>query len=240
MAHKERSPEKAASALLAALDKAHDDRHIGRPVVRKKLRTLVADSGYAVLTSSLRARLVAAFTSAGLHVAPGIADPAVGQDAFLTISRHPIEPEAFVFAKEIHLERFVEASLGIGILKNLSLYAHPDGKSGRQFRVGGLFVDLLCREALTPTTWGLVAIELKRSDAPRGTLVQMGSYLQLLKKQFPGRAVRGIIVSSSEQAIDTRVLGEAQPVPFRIDWIRYRVTFEPVGSTATSSRVSDR
>jgi hypothetical protein len=227
----ERSPELTVQSILNALQKEQHANDVGQPVLRKKLKTLVAEAGYRVLTAGLRSQLVSAFTSAGLHVSPDVSDPAVGQDAFLTISSHPIQPEAFLFQKEVHLERFVEASLGIDCLKNLSLYKHPDGRSGRQFRLGSLIVDLLCREALSPQKWGLVAIELKRDEAPRGTLVQMGEYLLELRKAFPGRPVRGIIISSSEDAIDRKVLGEQDSLPFRVDWLRYHVTLKSVGST---------
>ena len=98
-------------------------------------------------------------------------------------------------------------------------------------------VDLLCREALSPQRWGLVAIELKRSDAPRGTLVQTIEYLGKLRAEFPGRPLRGIIISSSEEAIDRQVLGEESGLPFRVDWLRYRVAFEHLGSTKQAHSV---
>lgn len=216
------------ASLLATLQDEQRTKHVGEPVVRKKLRTLVADAGYSVLAPTLRKKLTSAFTAAGLHVSADVGDPAVGQDTFLAISTHPIKPEAFLFAKEVHLEGFVEASLGIGPLKNLSLFQASDERSGRQFRIGGKVVDLLCKEALGSDRWGLVAIELKRDEAPRGTLTQMVEYLDLLHKSFPDRSLRGIIVSSSEDAIDRKVLGE-QPLRFRVDWLRYKVSFEPVG-----------
>jgi hypothetical protein len=224
--------------VLSALQDAQRSKYVGEPVLRKKLRTLVAHSGYSVLAPPLRKKLSAAFTAAGLHASPDIADPAVGQDSFLTISTHPIKPDAFLFAKEAELERFVEASLGVGAFKNLTLY-QTDGRSGRQFRVGGQIIDLLCREALGPERWGLVAIELKRGEAPRGTLTQMVEYLTLLQKHFPGRPLRGIIVSSSEEAIDAQVLGE-QALPFRIDWMRYKMSIEPVGALPAEDAANRR
>jgi hypothetical protein len=225
-----KSPDLAVRSLLDALQE-QQAKAVGEPVIRMKLRTLVAKSGYVVLTPTVRAKLVAALTAAGLHVSPELVDAAVGQDRFLAISRHPIQPDAFLFKKEAHLEDFVEASLGVDVLRNLTLYRDNHGRPGRQFKIGRLCIDLLCREALSPDKWGLVAIELKREEAPRGTLSQIMEYLESLQKIFPGRALRGIIISSSEEAIDSKVLGEQHSLPFRVDWLRYRVTLSRVGST---------
>jgi hypothetical protein len=226
---KDKSPNLVAQTLLAALQeqRAND---LGEPVLRMKVRTLVAKSGYSVLTPTVRQKLIAALASSGLHVCPELDDPAVGQERYLVVGTQPIQPEAFLFKKEAHLEDFVEASLGVGVLKNLTLY-RQDGHSGRQFKLGKLCIDLLCKEALSPQSWGLVAIELKRDEAPRGTLSQTMEYLQALQNAFPGRPVRGIIISSSDEAIDAKVLGEQHSLPFRVDWLRYRVTFDKVGST---------
>jgi hypothetical protein len=227
---KDKSPALAAQSLVNALQE-QQATGMGAPVLRLKLRTLVAQSGYSVLTPTVRAKLVTALRSAGLHVAPELVDAAVGQDRFLAISRHPLQPDAFLFKKEAHLEDFVEASLGVDVLRNLTLYRGADGRPGRQFKVGRLCVDLLCRETLSPNKWGLVAIELKREEAPRGTLSQIMEYLESLQKIFPGRPLRGIIISSSEEAIDAKVLGEQHSLPFRVDWLRYRVTLSRVAAT---------
>lgn len=226
----EKTPTTAIAALRARLDHARDVDGTGAPIVRRKFKTLMAASGFRVLAPTLRSALAAGFAAATLHVQPDVLDPTIGQDDYLAIGLTPIQPEAFLFEKEKHLERFIEVSLGIGTLSRLSLYRHPDGRSGRQFPVGDKYVDLLCREALTTNQWGLVAIEIKRRDAPKGTLTQMCEYLQLLKQQFPGRSLRGVIISSSEEAIDKKVLGEAN-IPYRVDWYRYKVSFEKVGGS---------
>ena len=59
----------------------------------------------------------------------------------------------------------------------------------------------------------------------------MCEYLDLLTEAFPNRPVRGIVVSSSEEAIDKRILGEAS-MRFKVDWYRYTVSIEKVGSTS--------
>ena len=76
-----------------------------------------------------------------------------------------------------------------------------------------------------------MAIGLKRNEAPRGTLVQMGEHPLEFRKAFPGTPVRGIVISSSEDAIDRKVLGAQDSPWFRVDWLRYHVTLKAVGST---------
>lgn len=121
----------------------------------------------------------------------------------------------------------------MGSLSRLSLYRHTDGRSGREFRVCGRYVDLLCKETLSASKWGLVAIEIKRSEAPKGTLTQLCEYLALLASQFPSRQVRGMVISSSEEAIDRRILGEVA-LRYPIDWFRYKVAIEKVASSGQS------
>jgi hypothetical protein len=199
-----------------------------RPVIRRKVTTLMRAAGYQVLTLQLRQSLARSLELAGLHVFPNVCDPTVRRSAFLRIGLHPFPPEAFLFEKESHLERFVEASLGIGSLSRLSLYQHHDGRSGRQFLISERRVDLLCKEALGRDTWGLVAMEFKRSAAPKGTLTQLGEYLMLLAREFPGRPVRGMVVSSCDRSVDRHVLGQA--LAHSIEWYRYKVSIDPVGS----------
>ena len=84
-------------------------------------------------------------------------------------------------------------------------------------------IDLLCQEKTKHRAGTLVAIELKRHNPP-DTVHQLVGYLDALKKLFPKRELRGIIISSSENPATTvSVEGAGE---YDIEWYRYRVEFE--------------
>ena len=191
---RERSPEAATvPSILIALQKERHANDVGQPVLRKKLRTLVAEAGYdGYLTAGLRSQLVAAFTSAGLHVSPNVS----GSRRSARMSFSPSAATRFSLRRFSFKRRFTSSALSRRRSASTLLGTFPSTSIPMVVQVASsgsahLIVDLLCREALSPQKWGLVAIELKRDEAPRGTLVQMGEYLLELRKAFPGRPVRG-------------------------------------------------
>jgi len=84
-------------------------------------------------------------------------------------------------------------------------------------------IDLLCQERTRTGFEALVAIELKRGGG-RGSVEQMLGYLKALRKQFPTRDVRGIIVSGQEDPATAALLKDLSG--YRIELLCYQVTFK--------------
>jgi hypothetical protein len=69
-------------------------------------------------------------------------------------------------------------------------------------------------------------MELKRGESAREAVVQLASYMDRLRAMFPGRKVRGIIISGREDAVGLSILGDYPR--YQIDWYCYKVDFTQV------------
>ena len=142
----------------------------------------------------------------------------------MQFSRDPFPPTPLVFRKESHLQQLVLASLGQGVFRNLKPFRSPGNPSGFEYHLPkGRKIDLLCQERTKHSAGTLVAIELKRHNPP-DTVDQLVGYIDALRKKFPKREVRGIIISSSENPETTVSLDGRDG--YDIEWYRYRVEFE--------------
>ena len=169
-------------------------------------------------------RLRQQVAQAGLFTEPSLLDPGLNPEDWVRFSREPFPAEPLVFAKEVHLQSLVLSSLGQGVFRNLKPFKSPGNPSGVEYQLpDDRRIDLLCQEKTKHRAGTLVAIELKRHNPP-DTVDQLVSYLDALKKRFPKRAVRGMIISSSEDPATTVSLEGAGG--HDIEWYRYRVEFE--------------
>jgi hypothetical protein len=193
------------SGMLAAL---HEDEARGAkpPLERRTVTAECHQRGSLRFLAQLEERL----KEAGIYTEPPLADSAVRLDDWLLFSTGPFPPDSAFFSKEKDLQRFVEACLGNGAFRNLELFRSPGRASGREFRLpGGHRIDLLCQERTKSGVGALVAIELKRSQE-RGTVEQMVGYLEELKRLYPSRHVRGIIIAGREDQVAATLLKNVQ------------------------------
>lgn len=210
--------QRVLDALIADAD--DDD---GPPIVRHKLRAIRRACGREKLSAEFLIRLQERFDLAGLHASPRLDDTNLRLDDPIRISTQPVPPYKMMFPTEATLRDFVESNLGIGVFERLTP-ARLDGKPAREFPVGRGRIDLLCRERLASRKDALVVIELKR-DRQRGTVEQIKEYIDAVRKEYPGRSVRGIIVSGRENrtAFDP---AEHERDGYDIRWYCYHVDFE--------------
>ena len=178
-------------------------------IKRRKLRTVTHECGFKKASLPFLARLRQQVAQAGLFTDPSLVDPALNPEDWVRFSREPFPSKPLVFRKEEHLQQLVLASLGQGVFRNLKPFRSPGNQSGMEYGLpNGRRIDLLCREKTKHRAGTLVAIELKRHNPP-DTVDQLVGYLDALKKRFPEREVRGIIISSSEDPATT-VSGEGR------------------------------
>lgn len=194
------------------------------PVERRLLSTVASECGSRA-TGKFRDRLQKQLRESGIHANPPLTDIGLRLKDWVRFSTESFPPDTLLFSSEKHLQKFVEACLGSGDFRNLRLYKGDRG-SGREFRLpDGGKIDLLCEEITRSGPGALVAIELKR-EQQRGTLEQVIGYLDDLKLLFPGRSVRGIIVSGREDEVAASMLRTV--TVHRIDWYCYHVKFGKV------------
>ncbi|HQZ72845.1 MAG TPA: endonuclease NucS [Anaerolineae bacterium] len=194
------------------------------PIERRKLRTIITDCGQKRGSQQFLARLASRLAEAGIYSEPAIADSGLRADDWVLFSSGPFPPDSAFFPRETDLQRFVEACLGSGVFRNLEPYRGDGRKSGREYLLpDGRRIDLLCQERTRSGVGALVVIELKR-EHERGTIEQVMSYIDTLKKLHPSRTVRGIIVSGRESQVASTLLKTA--TGYDIKWFCYRVTFE--------------
>ena len=203
--------------------------------VRRKLRTVAAECGQRA-TSRFREELRAALASSGIYSEPQLGDMGLRLDDWVLFAEGPFPPDAAFFPRERDLQRFVESCLGSGAFRGLELW-RAGGRSGREFRLpNGTRIDLLCQERARRGPGALVAIEFKR-DHERGTVQQMVEYIDGLQEVFPGREVRGIVVSGREDQVSAALL---KSLPgYQIDWMCYEVSFRHIASSAPKEQRGD-
>ena len=164
------------------------------------------------------------FEQAGLHTNPTQVDEALRPGDWVRFSTEPFPPDLLSFAKEKDLQRFVKACLGNRVFRGLEIYKDRIRVEGHEFCLDdGERIDLLCQERTRTGFEALVAIELKRGGG-RGSVEQMLGYLKALRKQFPTRDVRGIIVSGQEDPATAALLKDLSG--YRIELLCYQVTFK--------------
>jgi hypothetical protein len=151
-------------------------------------------------------------------------DPGLRLDDWVLFSTGPFPAASAFFSRESDLQRFVEACLGSSVFRNLEPFK-PDGRrSCREFRLpDGRRIDLLCQERTKSGKGALVAIELKR-EQQRGTVQQLVEYLDALKRMFPSRTVKGVIISGREDQVAATMLKSV--VGYDIQWFCYDVSFK--------------
>ncbi|MFN2317153.1 MAG: hypothetical protein ABR602_10755 [Gemmatimonadales bacterium] len=147
----------------------------------------------------------------------------VAPNTWIKFGRVPIEEDRHRFPEEAAIRTFVKKALGQGIFRNLRPLRSRIRQSGKEFRLlDNTRVDLLCEEKLGRRWTGLVAIEFKHQRV-REAPAQMIAYLTQLRREFPGRQVRGLIITSEEDAQVATLLLNIRG--FDIEWITYRVDF---------------
>lgn len=193
-------------------------------IKRRKLRTITYECGYKKASLPFLERLRRGLREAGLFTKPSLVDRGLNPNDWVRFSRDPFPGDLLVFRKERHLQELVLASLGQGVFRNLKPFRTPGNPSGFEYRLpNGRKIDLLCQERTKHSAGTLVAIELKNHNPPN-TVRQLVGYINALRKKFPKRDVRGIIISSSEDPETTVSLGGRDG--YDIEWYRYRVEFE--------------
>lgn len=198
------------------------------PVERRKLRTLVSECGRKRGTPAVLEQIAQRFQEAGLYFDCPVSDSSLRPDDYVWISTGPFPPDAMLFPREADLRKFVLACLGSGAFRQLEPLK---GQSkGLEFSLpDGSRVDLLCQERAKSGAGALVAIEFKR-DHQRGTIEQLIGYIEQLKVMFPGRPVKGIVISGREdQALAARLPIMAQGYDIR--WFCYQVSFDPTAAS---------
>jgi len=194
------------------------------PVERRLLSTITKECGSRA-SEKFREQLERRLSESGIYTDPPLTDVGLRLKDWVRFSTESFAPDALLFSSEKHLQKFVESCLGSGVFRNLRLYKGDRGP-GREFRLpDGGKIDLLCEEITRSGPGALVAIELKR-EQQRGTLEQVVGYLDDLKLLFPGRSVRGIIVSGREDEVAASMLRTV--TSHRIDWYCYHVKFGKV------------
>lgn len=193
------------------------------PIERRKLRTIASACGKrasAPFLASLQDRL----NHASIYTEPPLIDSGLRLDDWVLFSTGPFPAAAAFFSKESDLQRFVEASLGSSVFRNLEPFK-PDGRrSCREFRLpDGRRIDLLCQERGKSGKGALVAIELKR-EQQRGTVQQMVEYLDALKQLYPLRTAKGLIITGREDQVSATLLKGI--VGYDIQWFCYDVSFK--------------
>lgn len=193
--------------------------------LRRQLSTIADECGSKVTPKFVEA-LSASLRLNGLHAASPLTFNAVRRSDTVLLSRTPPPERSAVFMNEADLARFVLANLGKGPFAGLEPYKPAGRKSASEYRLSnGKRVDLLCRERNPPDTGAVVAIEFKKQDAAEA-LMQILEYLDLLRQEFKGRPVRGIIISANAEEA-ARVLAHAKPNS-NITWLTYDVKFPKV------------
>ena len=196
----------------------------GHAIKRRKLRTVTRECGLKKASLPFLQRLRRQLAQAGVFTAPSLTDLGLNPGDWVRFSTGPFPSAPLVFAKEVHLQRLVLASLGQGIFQNLKPFRSKGNTSGMEYRLpDGRRIDLLCQERTKHRAGTLVAIELKR-QSPKKAVRQLCGYLDALEKKFAGRRVRGIVISSDEDDTSTTKLPGAGD--HDIEWYRYRVEFE--------------
>jgi hypothetical protein len=195
------------------------------PLVRRKLRTIAAQCGYDNVLASFLGRLKNELQKNGLYTEPPVDQQDLAHDDSVYFSTGPFPPDSLFFPKERQLQEFVKSCLGSGRFRGLQLYQDGE-RNGWEFPVPGGRVDLLCEEKRRRGKGALVAMELKRGESAREAVVQLAGYIDKLRHLFPGRAVKGIVISGREDVVGLSVLREFED--HGIEWYCYRVEFNPV------------
>lgn len=204
--------------------RADEARHMDPPIEKRKLRTVTRECGLKKASRAFLKRLQERANNAGLYSEPPLDDAGLRPDDWIFFSSGPIPPDAMMFSREEDLRQLVEACLGNGVFRNLELYKEAGSITGHEYRLpNGARIDLLCQERTKSGSGALVAMELKR-DRERGTVDQMVDYLDALKKYFPQRKVRGIIISGREDRVGSALLKQVDG--YEIDWYCYHADFE--------------
>lgn len=205
----------------------HGADNTGMPVERRRLSTVLAECGVRATTAAL-ARIGNSLAEVGVYSEPPLSGDGLRRDDWILFSTGPLPPDSLLFAREADLARFFEACLGSGPFRLLRPYKEGRKNRSREFRLpSGNRIDLLCEESRRSGKGGLVAVELKR-ERQRGTIEQMVEYLDELRKLFPDREVRGLIITGREDRVGAALIHEA--AGHAIDWFCYRVEFEKVAS----------
>jgi hypothetical protein len=222
----------AVDSFIAGMKQAfheHEQRGLKPPLERRKLRTILNGCGKRGSPSFL-VRVDTRLMEAGIYTEPRVTDSGLRLDDWVLLSTGPFPPDSTLFPRESDLQRFVQACLGSGVFRNLELYRGRGNGSGREFRLpSGQRIDLLCQERTRTGHGALVVIELKR-EHERGTVDQVMGYIDELKKLFPARAVKSIIVSGREDQVASVRL--RQVTGYDIRWLCYQVRFDELARSA--------
>lgn len=215
------------SACIEDLQAALRERQAGGqtlPVVRRKLRTLLADCGKRGTPGAL-ADILHRFNQAGLYCEPSLTDEGLRLGHWVSLSTGPFPADSVFFPREADLRKFVAACLGSGVFRNLVPFK-PKGRSdGTEYGLpDGSRIHLLCQERTKTGFGALVAIEFKRQHE-RGAVEQLAGYIDLLRARFPERTVKGIIVTGREDQVAAARLPQAGK-GYDIRWVCYEVAFE--------------
>ncbi len=221
--------QESLAAFIANIKTSLEDRRARGetpPLVRRKLRTIASDCGYENVMASFLGRLKDELEKNGLYTEPPLDQPDIEHDDSVCLSTGPFPADSLFFPKERQLQLFVKSCLGSGRFRSLRLYEDSEC-DGWEFPVPGGRIDLLCEESRRRGKGALVAIELKRGESAREAVAQLIGYLDKLRVMFPGRRVRGIIISGREDAVGLALLAEYPQ--HQIDWYCYKVEFNPAG-----------
>lgn len=228
----ERNRKTATDSLVAELKEALSAAASGAgelSSIRRKLRTLTHACGYKRASSTFLEDLKQRLAQAGVYSDPALTDSGLRQDDWILFATGPFPADSLFFPKERDLQRFVDACLGNGPLRNLEPFREGRRPVAWEYRLPNkLRIDLLCQERTKSGKGALVAIELKR-DHEKGTVEQMVRYLDALKRRFPRREVRGIIISGREDQVAATRLKELRG--YRVEWLCYHVGLTRVAST---------
>lgn len=221
------SDDEHLDRFIASMDTAlRESAALGAvpPIEKRKLKTIASECGKKRASSQFLTSLQDRLNRSGIYTEPPLIDSGLRSDDWVLLSTGPFPAAAAFFSKESDLQRFVEACLGTAIFRSLEPFK-PDGrKSCCEFRLpNGERIDLLCQERAKSGHGALVAIELKR-ERRREMIPQMIEYLDALKKKYPLRTVKGIIITGREDQVAATLLKGIKD--YDIQWFCYDVTFK--------------
>ena len=197
------------------------------PVIRRKVRRLLAEAGKEHVTQSFVTELDQTIRALGLFASRPLCGRPLFQDDWLELSTQAFAPHSVFFPTEQELVEFMRRAIGVlpplDNLKEISLEFQLPTRQR---------IDLLCEEYAQSGKGDLVAIEIKRGDPSYGVVTQLDNYLAALQAipEAAGRQVRGLIISAPDQ--DSRS-AQGAPSRNRIDWYFYRIALEPAARGVT-------
>ncbi len=163
----EKSVATCVAQIRTELEQAVHATGNGHPVIRRKVRRLLAGAGRRAVTKSFRNDLNQALVEANIFTDRPVLGRPLFQDEWLEFSTQPFPPHRVCFSFEHDLVEFMRRA--VGVMPPLDVLRAIDEEFSLPSRRR---IDLLCEEVVQSGKGDLVAIEFKRSDPGYGVVAQ--------------------------------------------------------------------